>query len=653
MQRILLFVFLTLGISSGIIAQESPKRGSNLLSDTISRYLDDVVITGNRIQIPFSEYSRNITIVTKEDIDNLPVQSLAQILNYVPSVDVRQRGAMGIQGDLSIRGSTFDETLVLINGIKMSDPQTGHHLLNFPLNINNVHKVEVLKGPGARIFGQNAYAGAVNVITKVPEKRYVEINGFGGIGQSDSQDSDTTFYDYGVNIGFSMPGNTYGQYLSLSHTASNGYRYNTDYEMNNLFYQSELKGMGGKFNFQFGYTDRKFGANGFYSGNNEYEEVKTSLVSMDYEKVAGDLFIKPRIYWRGNKDNYLFHRENPQWFNNVHLTNVYGGEVNLSYDSKLGVTGVGLESRYESLDGLENEQHPDAPNSLLNDDSRYNLGLFLEHRFTFKKFSITPGIYINQHSDFGFKAFPGIDMGYQLNNLLKVYGNVGKTYRVPTFFDLYYASTTTKTFGDPNLKPSEAWMYEVGLKAFDKGILGEVNYFIQNAENTIDWVNDPANPDVKWQAVNFSNVNKWGIETSFSIDFQQRIGKGAILKKISASYVYINSDLQDSQFKSRYALSHLKHQFIFGIHHKIAKNIYNSLKFRHLFRPLFDDDSILEGNTNLDNYEVLDMRIYWEKANKMVYLEATNLTGSKYVEVGQVLMPGRWFRVGVKFRFEY
>src|SRR5690606_34953561 len=131
-------------------------------------------------QLPFSKQSRNISLISKLQIETAPARSLAEVLSFVPGLDIRQRGVTGVQADVSIRGGSFEQTLMLLNGIKLSDPQTGHHMMNIPLPLVNIDRVEVLKGPASRVFGQNAYAGAINVITELSDKRYARVQGYAG-----------------------------------------------------------------------------------------------------------------------------------------------------------------------------------------------------------------------------------------------------------------------------------------------------------------------------------------------------------------------------------------------------------------------------------------------------------------------------------------
>ena len=637
-KKLFIISFLCLSFLSDLIAQ----------TDTV--YLDNVVIQENRIRIPFNESTRSVAILDKIKINQQPLNSLSDALSYVAGVDVRSRGAMGTQSDLSIRGSTFDENLVLLNGVKLTDPQTGHHLMNLPIGFDDIERVEVIKGAAARIYGQNAYAGAINIITKEAEKRGLYISTFGGLGVSDSQGSDTTFYDYGISLGLSLPSERYGQYISYSKNKSNGHRYNSDYDINNLYYRGSLMGGNSRLNFQIGYTWREFGANGFYSLTEEREKVNTLVTSVDYEVNAENSTHLARVYWRQNKDDYVWNWENPQWFHNVHLTNSVGAEYHYSFFSDLGNTGFGLEFRNENIRGVENEQL--AMNPLLNDDERYNFGTYLEHRYTKGKFSMTPGIYINYHEDFGWNTFPGIDLGYHITDNTLVYGNFGRTYRIPTFFDLYYSSPPSGTFGNPDLKPGVANNYELGVK-FKKSMLSlELNGFIIDGITTIDWVHEVGDTLVNWQAKNFDNVNKKGFEISGLIDFTRQ-NDGKFIRWMNINYTFIDSKLQDDQFKSRYALANLRHQFNYSLTHRITKKLSNTITTRFRSRPSGADGDILSGEEVFDNYWLIDMRLFYELKIGKIYLEVTNLADTEYIEVGQVVMPGRWLRLGAQINLDF
>lgn len=588
---------------------------ANAQSDTLlERDLKDVVIKENRIVIPFSASARNISIIMKKDLEVTPSVSYVEALNYVPGVDVRQRGPMGVQADLSIRGGTFEQALVLLNGIKMSDPQTGHHSANLPISMANIAQIEVVKGPAARVYGQNAFSGAVNIVTKVPEgRRFI---------------AEATYGQYNLlntSIGFSLPIRRYKQFISVARTTSDGYRaHNTDFSIANVFYQSEVKIGRGKLDLQGGHVQRKFGANGFYASPDfvdQYEEVATTYAAASYRLTGSNYIITPRISWRRNHDDYVFLRHDPAVFNNIHTTNIVAGEVNsvISLKDDNGVIGIGAEVRNE-----------DIVSSNLGDWNRNTAGLFGEYRWENENFAITPGVFINYYSDYGVNAFPGIDASYKLSSASKIFGNVGNSYRIPTYTDLYYIGPSN--IGNPDLEPESAWTYEVGYKYNRKGILFQASGFYQQAKSVIDWTR--AIDTLAWQPTNLNNINSSGIELSADFRFDQILGKDSYLKRFYIGYHYINANVEISEVLSRYALEHLNNQLSVSLEHRIYKNLYNSMKFRYVDR------------VTMDNYAVFDAKIFWKAKKYTLFVEGTNILDTQYQETNLVVMPGRWLRGG-------
>jgi len=233
-----------------------------------SLLIDDVVVYQNRLSLPISETARNIDVITKADIASMPVINIPELLQYAGGVDIRRRGVNGVQSDAGIRGGTFNQVQILINGVKMNDPQTGHHMMNLPVSLEDVERIEIIKGPAARIWGQNAFSGVINIITKITATDEIAVRV--GLGLS-------SFETFNADVNVTIPGEHYEQSVTFSRIGSEGYRYNTDYGINTMYYQSQIKGVGANgIQLQAGYTDRKFGANGFYANEaftEQYEEV--------------------------------------------------------------------------------------------------------------------------------------------------------------------------------------------------------------------------------------------------------------------------------------------------------------------------------------------------------------------------------------------
>ena len=240
------FLFITLFFGMVSLSQE-----------TISEeQLDEILITSSRIDLPFSENSRTITVITSEDIKNSTATNVTDLLQSVAGLDIRRRGIDGMQSDIYIRGGQFNQTLILIDGFKTEDPQTGHHTMNMMIPIENIERIEIIKGPSARIFGQNAFSGAVNIVTKSNVKEQLKLElGSGSYGK--------------LNLGLTAATNLEksSHLVNFEYNGSQGYRENTDYENINYFLKSSIKTNHQPIDIIATFVDRKFGASNFYTNN--------------------------------------------------------------------------------------------------------------------------------------------------------------------------------------------------------------------------------------------------------------------------------------------------------------------------------------------------------------------------------------------------
>ncbi|MDO9341344.1 MAG: TonB-dependent receptor plug domain-containing protein, partial [Bacteroidales bacterium] len=254
--------------------------------------LDDVVVTAERTPVEAQQAARIVTIITKSEIERAPAQSLNDLLRYIAGVDIRQRGPLGAQADISIRGGTFDQTLILLNGVNITDPQTGHHNLNLPIDIESIERIEILQGPAAKSFGPNAFNGAINIIAGSSKPNHIRSSGMSG---------QHGLYKASVNIS-----NTIGyfkHFISISRMSSDGYIKNTEFSNTNIFYQAKYNHKAGSFDFQTGYNLKDFGANSFYSLKypNQFEATKTEFVSLKYQSNTIIKFA-PTFYLRRHLD---------------------------------------------------------------------------------------------------------------------------------------------------------------------------------------------------------------------------------------------------------------------------------------------------------------------------------------------------------------
>jgi len=625
--RDLIFSAVLASLSIPVLAQQKNKIQSN--KDTINN-LNEVMVKENRLKLPFSKQNRNIWIIDSEKIKSLPARSVSELLSYVSGVDVRQRGPGGTQADISMDGGTFDETLVLINGIKVSDPQTGHNMMNLPITMEDIDHIEVLRGSASRIYGINALTGAINIVTRSPQKTGVSANLFSGSSFKKDEVSGNTYANYGIHASGTLVQNGASHLLSIAQEAGNGYRYNTAFNNQKVYYQGKLPvGKTDVLDLLAGYTHNNFGANGYYSapGDKESEEtVKTALASVSYTtKLSDNWTMVPRISYRNNVDDYLYIKQTPDKFHNHHQTNVFDAELNNTIQTHIGTFGLGLEARTENINSTN-----------LGKRDRRNAGIFGEYKFEpLERLLINAGAYVNYNSDYGWQAFPGLDAGYNFYGNWRVFANLGTGQRLPTYTDLYYKGPTN--IGNDQLQPEKSKYAEGGIKFNDEKLALNASYFIRRIDNFIDWVK--AQQTDPWQPQNFSQVNTKGF--TLSADYTLKTMETDALSRFRLGASYTNLDpsfkttLATANF-SRYALESLRNQLSGTLNAEFYNLVGVTLTARYNQR------------INYKDYTVMDTRITFKQKHYSIYADGANLFNVQYIEAGAVPMPGSWFTLGIK-----
>ena len=575
--------------------------------------LDTILIKSTRIDLPFKENARTIQVISAEFIKNSAATNVADLLQQVAGVDIRRRGTAGSQADLYIRGGGFDQTLLLIDGIKMDDAQTGHHTMNAALPIEVIERIEIIKGPAARVFGQNAFTGAINIVTKSTLANTASVNlEAGSFGQLNGS----------VTVGKEFENSSIIAHVGI--LTSDGYRHNSDYENKNYLLKGVFNKKEQPIEVIATFFDKKFGANGFYASataTEQYEETQSSLFGASTTFRTEKFKITPRVYWKRGQDEYIYIRDNPSVYRNLHITNKVGVETNASYTSDIGITGFGVDISRVFISSNN-----------LGKRNRTMVNLFLEHRFKAlnDKLDITPGIAVTYFSDFKFHAFPGLDIGFKLSDNLKAYGNLGVTYRIPTYTDLYYNDRST--IGNSNLKPEEAFAQEIGLKFNSGRFTSSVAIFNRDADNLIDFIR----PDVtsKYEATNIAKVNTKGFE--LNTDYRFKLNE--FNQTLSFGYNYLNDDILDqNKDLSRYSLNTLKHQFITRFESKLFKNVRQNIIYKHAERTI--------GTS----YNVWDASVI-VAVNKFNFtVTANNIFNAEYIESGFVPMPPSSLLFGLRY----
>jgi iron complex outermembrane receptor protein len=582
----------------------------------IPEQMDEVVISTNRIEIPFSEDSRTITIISSEVIQKSAAPTVADLLQQVAGVDIRRRGTFGMQADLYIRGGGFDQTLLLIDGIKVEDAQTGHHTLNMALPLDVIERIEIIKGPAARVYGQNAFTGAVNIITKKKALEFVSVGLQGG-----------SFEQLNAQVTANTNFETSSHLIHYSRNTSEGYRFNTDYDNQNYFLKSTFNTQKMPVEMIASFSERKFGANGFYASPtavNQYEETQTSLIGFTTSFRKDNWKITPQLYWRRNQDEYVFVRQDPSIYRNLHQTNKIGAEFNASYNSNIGITGFGIDLAKVYL----------SSNNLGNRD-RFMTTVFAEHRFEFlnNNLDITPGVAATYYSDFNFQAFPGIDVGYKISASWKVYANAGYTYRIPTYTDLFYSDPTT--LGNENLEPEKAISEEIGVKFNIQNFSFTGAFFNRDSDNLIDYVKE--NEEDLWMATNIRSLNTKGFDANVDYTFEVN----GLKQFLNMGYAFIDDEVKELDVNfSRYSINSLKQQVTGTLRTQFLEKVSQTIVYKYAER------------TAGESYNVVDVSAALQLKKFELTVIANNIFNEEYSETNLVPMPKGNLLFGLKYTFE-
>lgn len=618
-----LWMFLLLGMGGQVAAQQRP--------DTMSsKSLDEVIVQENRLAGPLKAANRNITIISRKQIDAMAVTSINEVLAFVPGLDVRQRGPGGIQADIGIDGGTFDQTLVLLNGIKITDPQTGHNIMNLPISLADVDHIEVLRGAAARVYGINALNGAINIITRQAKETGAVVNA--NVGSSFKKDENNKLYNgYGIGATGSLVSGSSAQSLSLSANSGNGYRYNTAYDNYRAFYQGSFQPSAAhQVQTLAGFVKNSYGANGFYAapGDKESEEnVKTFLAAVsDKIQIRKGWEMTPRVSYRFTEDEYLYVKQNKAGAN-LHDNNIVDVELNNRFETGIGSFGAGAEARYEAINSNNLGVH-----------ERTNLGIYGEFKSkTDKRFNFTLGGYLNYNSAYGWQFFPGADVGYNITSDLKLYANVGTAQRLPTYTDLFYKSKAI--MGNALLGAEKATYMEAGLRKYSGKFSYSGSVFYRQISDFIDYVKDSL--PQPWQPQNFQRADTKGftLQTGYATTFASGVFNSFAA---NAGYNYLSPSFKgddNNQKISRYVIESLRHQVTANVRAALLHHFMVSASARYNMR------------INYKDYTVVDARIAYQQKRYQLYVDANNLLDVTYVEAGAVPMPGRWLTLGGSVKF--
>lgn len=591
--------------------------------------LEEVEVTAQKAQVQ-SEAFRLVTQVGHEEIVSRQMTTIADVLAYLPGVDIRSRGASAVQSDLSIRGGTFDQVLVMLNGIPISDCQTGHYSLNIPISTALIERIEVLQGTAANLTG--AFSGAINIVTHdAQEDQYIlemsagtngEMNPVFAAGWKRGEARVNTSVEYARSNGYYAPQTNEKEQKALD---------NSDYQLVNAYLQTRWKGLDVQAGVQ--WKDAGLGMGYGFGSQDQFDATRTGLLSLRYEQVVGAHWsISTQTVYRGQYDRYEWHRGTPL---NCHWTHNAHAALHAHYASRIGRTSVGAEVKNEYIRSTNMGEH-----------NRLQATLSAEQQFVWQGLAASIGIAGHYNTMFGWHYSGAANIGYSFLRTGSVYIAASRSLRMPTWTDLYY--NAGNQLGSDSLQAEKAWMVSIGgqytwewAQAGSLHIAGDAYYRL--GKDIIDWVYTPTDTKRPYHATNQQRVDAAGVELTADYHYN------SWLRHLTVRYAYthLSLDLQESQ--SRY-LDYLRHKLVVSIDHGIYvwdKGVVGAcwtMRWQDRLGQYNNADGVV---CDFRPTLLLDGSIYVELPHVRIAAVCENMTNSHYYDYGGVLMPGAKGRITI------
>jgi iron complex outermembrane receptor protein len=581
-----------------------PQRGNPIVSKQKAEPLkESIVVTGTFTPVPVNEIDRPVDVIETGETPIL-FNHWTNYLQLDSSIDLRQRAPDGLQGDLSIRGSTFAQTLVLINGLRMNDVQSSHHDMDLPLPTESLERIEVLRGAGSTFYGSDAVGGTINFITTAPN--YSQFRVSSAVG------------NFGINqesVSASLVKAKLDEQLSVARDFSSGFRPDRDYRSLIIFSNTGIQTSLGRTLIMLGYGDKPFGADQFYGNFSSWERTKSWFTGLKQDIGSKTEF---DLAYRRHSDEFILFRDRPSIYENNHIDE--GWQTALRRKQPLGQNSTlfyGGEGFHESI-----------TSNNLGDHSRSHGAIYGDYDIrALKKFSLSFGAR-EEFFDTGDTEFaPTAAAGYWLKPGWKLKGSASRAFRLPTYTDLYYRDPGN--VGDPNLRPETAWSYEGGL-VWDRGgnYFAAITVFERREKNDIDYVRNSATGG-RYQATNIENLDFTGVEASFKVRLPWR-------QQLDFSYTGL--------YGAQKSLNGLQSRYVFNYPTADAVVAWQgSLPWKILARSRLG----VVSRYSRDPYALWDAAVGREFEHFAAHLSLANLTDTQYEEIQGVLMPGRSVVFGV------
>ena len=540
-------------------------------------------------------------------------QSSLENLSNLP-VDLQSRSLKsGIQTDFSLRGSTFQQVLILLNGQRINDPQTGHYNSDLPFTKEDIKKIEVTPGASSSLFGPDAIGGAINFALSVPKERKIvwefgsgnNRNGYGLFSASEK------FKKLGFRV-------------SVEDAQSKGFRYDTDYKKFTTSLSTNYELAQGFWENNFGYQEKNYGAYDFYTpglGYSSREFTKTYLLNSGFTLHDGDGFlIKPNFLWRRHYDKFTLDetglRSNSV---NQHRTDMLTPSIYLQKEiGLLGKLGWGAEWGQERISSTNLGRHVRDHKSIFLDNNM-DLG---------ENWEIGSALRWDDFSDFNIEYTGSLSAKFKLTDASAFNFGISRNIRVPSFTELYYSDPTT--IGNADLAAENAWNYQAGFEYKEEDFCSGLAIFLRQEKEMIDWVR--FDPTQKWQARNFTRDNVFGVEYSL----RKKINR---ILSLDASYTYTDKSINNQGYLYKYGPNYAQHlvNTVFNLFLPFGQQ---EIGFSYKKRPGRRGWLLMSSGLN---YEI--------NHNAKIFLHAENILNVEYQDIAGIPQPGRYIEAGLRLQW--
>lgn len=570
--------------------------------------IPELVVRGMPLPSGAGQIGRTVEALDAQDLAESRAGSVPELLEGETTVEVSERGAGSVQADLSIRGSTFQQVLVTLDGLPLTDPQTAHHNMDLPFPVAALEQVTVIPGPGSALFGPTAFAGVVDLTPRRPS-----VPGFA------FESAVGTFDTWRAGATADAVGESSAATAAAMYESSDGFQAGTDYETWSAWASTYRDIAGGFVRFSAGHADKDFGAQNFYASYPSRERTESTVVDLAPElEIAPDWFLKAIARYRRHDDEFILIEDDPLFYRNTHATDTFTERVTLTAPEQVfGRTAAGLERSDAMLDS-----------SNLGERDASTTSAFLQHRLQAGANVADLGLRADMHSDWGTELSPSVSILLPIGDAMAWRASAARGIRPPSFTELYY--TDPANTGNPQLRPEEAWGGETGLDLSRPGA-GEASLtcFIRKTQNLIDWVRD--SPEEPWQATNLGEATFQGAEARIT-------GRFEVLSWETA-YRYTDLDADSGSAESKYALNVARHDMRLTLGLPEIRGFSASATARY------------RAFTALDEHWLLSARAAQRLGRIAVLAKGRNLLDEDYEEIPGVPTAGRYVELGIEVAF--